>query len=394
MTRMQQKLFRLLLATMVVAFDVLSVGAADVVLQKVVELKGAVVHLGDVAKVKADDQQEAVRLAALPLMPAPGQGRRRFLRMREVQDLVAAHGENMGVLNFRGELVVEIAAAAVETPATSQPTDRRAVWAGTSVSSAANMNEVEQAALAKSAAGPRLTDGQKLEAQNYIKRAIIEHLTRQSGRNAEWQVAFDTSEENLAKVLEAKTALQCGGGVKPWTGPQHIVVLFHTHRGPVRIRLDVDVTVEHPVVVAVQPIERGHVITAADVAVQQWTTLPHDSPRRQLVTSLESLIGMEATKPIEEGAAIYSDDYRAQLLIHKGEEIAVSTQGGGIRIRVIARARQDGARGELIRVESLEAKEPFEAVVTGPREATVFTGTAVAGEAKVVEQPFRKLRQK
>ena len=34
------------------------------------------------------------------------------------------------------------------------------------------------------------------------------------------------------------------------------------------------------------------------------------------------------------------------------------------------------ARGELIGVESLEAKEPFEAVVAGPREAVVFTASA------------------
>ena len=49
----------------------------------------------------------------------------------------------------------------------------------------------------------------------------------------------------------------------------------------------------------------------------------------------------------------------------RGEEIAVYARGGGIQVRTVARARQDGARGELIGVESLEAKEPFDAVVTG-----------------------------
>ena len=85
---------------------------------------------------------------------------------------------------------------------------------------------------------------------------------------------------------------------------------------------------------------------------------------------------MEATRTIQEGDAIYSDDFRPQLLVKRGEEIAVYARGGGIQVRTIARARQDGARGELIGVESLEAKEPFEAVVTGPREAVVFTASA------------------
>jgi len=387
-------MFRILLVTIVLAFDVLPVGAADVVLQKVVALEGPVVRLGDVAKIKSDDPQEAARLATLPLMPAPGPGRRRFVRMREVQDLVVAHGEELRALNFRGELIVEVSATAVTPPATSQPTDRRAAWAGSSAASSANMNGVELAVVKQAAAEPRLTDGQKLEAHNYLKRAIVEHLTRQSGRNAEWQLAFEASEANLAKVLEAKSALQCSGGVSPWTGPQRLVVSFSTSRGPVRVRLEVDIRVEHEVIVAARSIEPGQVITAADLAIEKWTTLPQQSLRRQLAASLESLVGMEATKSIQEGAAIYSDDYRPQLLVKKGQEIAVSTSGGGIRVRVIARARQDGARGELIGVESLEGKEPFQAVVTGPREATVFTGAAMDRKEKVVEQPFRKLRQK
>jgi flagella basal body P-ring formation protein FlgA len=389
----QNKLFRLLIVTLVLAFDVLPVGAADIVIQKVVALEGTVVRLGDVAKIKSDNKQEAARLEALALMPAPGAGRRRFVRMREVQDLVAATGENMDSLNFRGELVVEVASSKTAQPAATQSVDRRAVWAGTSAASSANMNEVQQASIDKAAAGPRLTEGQVNEARNYLQQAIIEHLTRQTGRRADWQLSFDTDEANLAKVLETKSAIRCAGGMSPWTGPQRFVLSIDTAKGPVRVRLEVDVTLEHEVVVSVRPIERGQIITAADVAIQKWTALPQQTSRRQVATSLDSLIGMEATKAIQEGEAIYSDDFRAQLLVKKGQEIAVSTSGGGIRVRVIARAKQDGARGELITVESLEGKEPFQAVVSGPREATVFTGAAPPREDKVAEQPFRKLRQ-
>ena len=52
--------------------------------------------------------------------------------MREVQDLLAAHGEDMSALDFSGELMVEIAPPAASNPATAPNADRRAVWAGTS----------------------------------------------------------------------------------------------------------------------------------------------------------------------------------------------------------------------------------------------------------------------
>ena len=395
MSPIQQSMFRVLLVTLVVALDVLPVSAADVVLQAVVAPAGTVVRLGDVAKVKADDKREAARLAAIPLMPAPGPGRRRFVRMREVQDLLAARGEDMRSLNFRGELVTEIAPTATTQTATKPNADRRAVWAGTSAVAAASMTGVPESAAAKASQAPRITEAQVKEAQNYIERAVIEHLNRYGGHKADWQVALNVSPADLVKVLDAKTALRCSGGVSPWTGRQRLVVAFSTERGPVRVRFEADVTATQSVVVATQPIERGHVITAADVAVAEWEQVPPTTARRKLAESLDSVIGMEAARPIQEGDAIFSDDFRPQILVKRGDEIAVYARGGGIQVRTIARARQDGARGELIGVESLDVKEPFDAVVVGPREAVVFTAAAApARENNVVDQPFRRLRQK
>ena len=198
--------------------------------------QGTVVRLGDVAKVKADDKQEAERLAAIPLMPAPAPGRRRFLRMREVQDLLAAHGEDMSRSNFRGELVVEIAAAG----APHCRVDRRSPSClGRHLGdAAANMNEVPKPH--RSRREPRLTEAQAKEAQNYIERAVDRTSERNSGRKAEWQVTFEVAPADLAKVLEAKigaamlgrrsrrgpassgwwwpfrrTAVRCGCGSKP-----------------------------------------------------------------------------------------------------------------------------------------------------------------------------------
>ncbi len=392
MHTIQQRLFRILLATIVVVLNLLPVGAAEIVLQAVIVPRGRVVRLGDVAKVESDDKQEAARLAAIPLLPAPGPGRQRFVRMREIQDLLAARGEDLRTLDFRGELVVEIAPPAASKAATMPKADRRAVWAGTSAATAASMTEAAE--LQPIERNPRLTEAQSKEAQNYLERTVIEHLNRNSGRKADWKMSLAVSEADLAKVLNAKSALRCSGGVSPWTGQQRLVVSFSTERGTVRVRFEASITAKQAVVVATQPIERGRVITAADVAVEEWDNPPAETGRRKRVDSLETLIGMEAAQPIQAGDAIYSDDFRPQLLVKRGEEIAVYARGGGIQVRTIARAQQDGARGELISVESLEAKEPFDAVVTGSREAVVFTASAAPTIEKVVEQPFRKLRQK
>ena len=58
------------------------------------------------------------------------------------------------------------------------------------------------------------------------------------------------------------------------------MVAFSTDRGPVRVRFEADVTATQAVVVATQPIERGQVITAADVAVEQWDNVADGNATR------------------------------------------------------------------------------------------------------------------
>ena len=367
--------------------------AAEIELRSEATPRSAVVRLGDVANVKAANQQEAGRLASLPLMPAPAPGTHRFLRMREVQDLLAADGEEMSQLNFQGERLVQINPAHVGDSAVVAvhlgltPSDREAIWAG-KVSPA-----IAERPAATEKKAPAASAAQIEEVQAMLNRLVIEYLSRTSGRKAEWRASFRVDVADVAKVLSAKSPLECSGGNFPWTGKQRLAISFIGDKGPVRVGVYADVTATQQVVVAIQPIERGHVLTAADVEVQQWDNAPARRGREP-VDTVEPLIGMEATRSIQVGDSVALDDVRSPLLVKRGEEIAVYARGGGIQVRTIARAREDGARGELIGVESLQEKEPFDAVVTGLREAVVFSGSPAPEDEKVVQRPFRKLRQK
>jgi flagella basal body P-ring formation protein FlgA len=130
-----------------------------------------------------------------------------------------------------------------------------------------------------------------------------------------------------------------------------------------------------PVVVAVQPIARGDVFTAAHIELRAVDYTPKATDRRAVVDSVEKLIGMEARQAIQAGDVVFTDQVQAPVLVKRGEVVTVSSQAGGIRIRTTARARRDGARGELVEVESLETRERFDARVVGLRETAVFALT-------------------
>jgi flagella basal body P-ring formation protein FlgA len=311
--------------------------------------------------------------------------------------LLAAHGEEMSQLNFQGEVLVQINPARIAAPTVVAVhtgrtlSDREAIWAGKVRPATANQ-PASQAAVAKKVA-PAASAAQIQDVQAILNRLVVEYLSRTSGRKAGWQALFRVDVADIAKVLSAKSPLECSGGSYPWTGKQRLVISFAGDKGTVRVSVYADVTASQPVVVAIQSVERGHVLTAADVEVQQWDNVPMKRGRSPVET-IEPLIGMEATRSIQAGDAVVLDDVRSPLLVKRGEEISVYARGGGIQVRTVARAREDGARGELIGVESLEAKEPFDAVVTGMREAVVFSGSPAPNEEKVVQRPFRKLRQK
>jgi flagella basal body P-ring formation protein FlgA len=156
------------------------------------------------------------------------------------------------------------------------------------------------------------------------------------------------------------------------------VISFNTTDGAVQVPIHADVTLATPAVVAIRPIARGEVITAAHIELQTIGLAPRAGDRRAPVGDVEQLIGLEARQAIQMGDIVFSDQVQAPLLVKRGDIITVTSQGGGIRVSTTARARQDGARGELVQVETLETRERFDVRVVGTREAAVFAVTPPA----------------
>ncbi len=316
--------------------------------------QSTVVRLGDVADVRGADGQPVERLASLPLMPAPAPGTRRYLRMREVQDLLAAHGEDLRRLQFNGQTVVE-----VQAPSLS---DRSA----------------EPNAEVAPPAEPRpepLTTDQISQIREQVRSAIVRHVQAASRSSDPWQVKFDLPEQHLQLLRTAVRPPLCEGGSSPWAGPQQFVLYFATAGGNARLAVPAEVSLPLQYAFAIRPISRGDVITAADVELRFVDTPPTTNARRAPLDDLEQLIGQVAGRSIQADDVVFSDDIHAPLLVRRGETITVVARGGGIRVRTQARAREDGAQGDLVQVESLETRERYDAQVIGDREAAVFAGT-------------------
>jgi flagella basal body P-ring formation protein FlgA len=364
------------ISCMIVALLFDSACAADIALNASAVPQGSVVRLGDVAKITADNTKEAERLAALPLMPAPAPGTERFIRMREVQDLLAAHGEAMDQLRFKGELLVEVTSPEKIATTAKQATNndmqsvRRAAW--TSGSSAT---------LATEAA----TDSDTSQVRDELNRQFVAYLTHASGQKADWHVLFNVPGQQLASLPADPTAWKITGGAAPWIGKQRLMVSFTAGERTDNFIVPANVSMPTPTVVAIRPIDRGAVVTAADVEIQERDATPPIAGRPIPLTSTDKLFGMEATRSIQVGDVVLSDSVQPPVLVKRGDTVTVYARGGGIKVKTIARAKENGSLGQPVQLESIETHKTYDAVITGTREAIVLASSGPPVTAAAID---------
>jgi flagella basal body P-ring formation protein FlgA len=366
---------RLCLAAIAVLMFCSSANAVtEITLREKVAANSSVVRLGDVATIESQSASEQRRLGAILLLPAPAPGTQRFVRLREIQDMLAAQGENIGQMRFGGADQVAIQSPAavhstkVQAPAGGKPNRQAALLVG----------QMQVSSPEAPVAGPKLTEADAERLRGELNELIKEYLSLKAGQAEAWRVTCIVPDRFLETLMTARTEPKCSEGREPWTGRQRFVVSFTTAKGNVQFPVLADVALATQAIVAVRPIERGGVITAAHVQLMTVDYAPARSDERVPLDSLDKVIGMEAREAIRAGEMVLSNQVRAPLLVKRGEELAVTARNGRIRVQTFARSLQDGARGDLVQVETLDKKDRYDVRVTGTREALVFSPTRPA----------------
>ncbi len=361
------------IATVVALSAAINSAAVEIKLRERIVPKASVVRLGDVAEITAADRRQTRQLAAVPLMPAPAPGTDRFLRKREVADMLAANGIELGDIHWSGaEQVAVSAAAGVQTLAIQEtteggpiaPTNRHAaILAGAKVAPAVAQLDAAQTGKLKS----------------LVCRILGDHVQAKSGKAEMGRIECKLSERQLAQLAGATSLPVCGGGSEPWTGRQMFTLSFATADGTVQFPVYADVAAAAvPVVVATRPVGAGMSLQPPMWKYGKSTPTARTSGQQATFDSVEEIIGMEARKPLQANEVVLADQVQSPVVVKRGELITIGSQSGGIRVRTSAKALQDGAQGDLIAVESLESKQRYDARVVGLREAAIFAPARVA----------------
>ncbi len=154
-------------------------------------------------------------------------------------------------------------------------------------------------------------------------------------------------------------------------------------------RITADVARRYLAVVATRSIGRGQTFAPGDVQIQERYLDTNTAPP---LTDLSDVIGQTSGTVLRPGLPVYAHHLRSPLLVRRGELITVRSISGGLVVKAIGRAGEDGERDQVIQVRNTRSRDSFAVRVTGPQEGvTVDTDpqNTLTQNQRVDPQPHR-----
>lgn len=117
-----------------------------------------------------------------------------------------------------------------------------------------------------------------------------------------------------------------------------------------------------------QPVPRG-----TEVVPEMLTTawFPPDGLPAEVLTDADAVIGREAVRRLPAGRPLTTADLAEPRLVRRGESVTVVYRAPGLEVTGLARALEDGAQGETVRLMNPDTRRPLRGVVVARRRVEV-----------------------
>lgn len=159
-----------------------------------------------------------------------------------------------------------------------------------------------------------------------------------------------------------------------WLGRVRLVVRRYRGEQIEEQRPLVTVAVQRQVVLAKRVIQRGQTLTNSDVKTEtRWL----ESDSVQPLSQIKQAVGRSSVRRLEPGDILEATHVEAPRLVRRGQVVTVRCLSGSLVLKTVARAMEDGAKGQTIDVRNEQTRKEYQVTVTGPQQAIM----RVAGEA-------------
>lgn len=131
-----------------------------------------------------------------------------------------------------------------------------------------------------------------------------------------------------------------------------------------------DIKLYREILVAARPIAAWEILTADSLQRERRDVGKLASG---YITDEQKVLGLAARRSLTPGAVITDSVLAKPVLIRRGQLIAIIARSGGIEVVAAGQALQDGAEGQVIRVQNIQSKKILSAQVLDNASALVLT---------------------
>jgi flagella basal body P-ring formation protein FlgA len=322
----------------------ISAPAAEIAFKDRCRPRSSIVTLGDVAEIHSADAADALKLARVELFNAPAAAEKPpTYSYREIAELLRIRGVDLSQHELSGATQVTIEVAPVVQPATAVPPgDAR--------------------------------------AQEIVSAAIIDYLKGRISHDVQWKV--EASVGDVAGIVQARV-LQApefsASDLSAASGTHTFVLELRGNGNTWQRTVQARVSLPPLVVVASQALSKGTILRPEHLRLQPSpaprTTGARPRPTGWLVR-LEDAVGRELLQTVTAGQPLDEKSLRRPIVVTKGQLVTVVVTCEGVRIRTAARAKEHGALGDVIQVESTLDRKTYQVRVSGLGTVEVFVQPA------------------
>ena len=132
-------------------------------------------------------------------------------------------------------------------------------------------------------------------------------------------------------------------------------------------------------VVLAKPLAYKQTIRESDVAERRILV---DTIDDQPLLSLKQVVAQQAARELKPGTVMTAKAVQPVPLARTGQFVTVLLNRGGVTIKSVGRAMEEGSYGQTIKVKNEATKDVYEVVLTGPQEASMGPAQTAAASAQ------------
>ncbi len=113
-------------------------------------------------------------------------------------------------------------------------------------------------------------------------------------------------------------------------------------------------------IVAAQNLNRGKIVTKQDIQVKK---MEFQNPPSNLISNLDEVIGKRTKRFIRIGSILTKADIEKVPVIKRGSKVTIVVESPVLKITAPGKAKEDGCKGDVIKVLNLSSKKTIYATV-------------------------------